>query len=72
MINTVGINANISAIGAAQKIPVTPNFKEAISEAIIRKTSRSIDSGAARCALPIDCKSIAQTFCRQVNSISDK
>ena len=34
IINAVGMNANTSAIGAAQKIPVTPNLKGTSKDAI--------------------------------------
>lgn len=60
-----------SATGAAQKILSTPRKTGAISEKAISKTSRKIDNGTAAFTYPIDCKKIAQTFCTQVNRISE-
>lgn len=64
--------ASTSAMGAAQKIPVTPQKTGATSESAIRNRSRSSDSGAAAFAFPMDCRKIAQTFCVQVSRMQER
>lgn len=61
-----------SAIGAAQKIPVTPPKIGTISEKIISSTSLKMGKGAAAFACPMDCRKIAQTFCTHVKIIKER
>ena len=61
--------ASISAMGAAQKMPVTPKATGINRDSTISSASRKIDSGAAALALPMDCRKIAHTFWTQVNRI---
>ena len=64
--------ASTSAMGAAQKMPVTPQTMGAAMENTISSTSRRMDSGAAAFAWPMDCRKMAHTFWTQVNRIKDK
>ncbi len=70
--NNVITKAIISAIGAAQKMPVTPSFVGTIKEETINNTSLSKERGTAKCALPIDCRKMELTFCRHVKSIRER
>lgn len=72
MTTAVMTAAKTSAIGAAQKMPVTPHAIGAIKDAIIRKTSRNTESGAADFACPMDCRKMEQTFCAQVSVIRER
>jgi len=64
--------AMISAIGAAQKIPVTPPKTGTMSEKTISSTSLKTDKGAASFACPMDCRKIALTFCTQVKVLKER
>ena len=70
MTTAVTAMASTSAMGAAQKMPVTPSSAGTISENRISRASRRMDSGAACLAWPMDCRKMAQTFCTQVNRIN--
>lgn len=70
MMGTVIAIATKSAIGAAQVTPITPSARGTVNAHTMRRISRRKESGAAIFASPMDCINIAQTFCRQVKTIS--
>ena len=64
--------ADVLAMGAPQKMPVTPKNRGMRMENRMSSTSRRMDRGAAALAWPMDCRKMAHTFCTQVNRMRER